>query len=432
MKNTTRRTFLSSSTALVGLPLLTSLRGASVLSAAESASSPPATPKRMVFLAMGWGVTRESWFPNHESLGERYELPAGLKPLQRHKSDLTIIQNLQHQYSDSAHWGSTFWLTGANRYAVPGQSFHNSISVDQVAAAQFGKETRFTSVQLGCKNPAGHGPGLSLAWNRDGKPMSGLDTPVEAFHKMFSKDQVPLSRRQSMLKEKRSILDAVNIEAKSISSGLNSKDTDKLDEYFQSIRDIETRLSKEEQWLHVPKKQPSEKLAIPAGDLAGVAEVKMMYDLIVAAMQVDASRVFSYRLPVDSFIKSMGATISGHNMSHYNNGDRQAVSEMRDQKHAEMLAQFFDKLKATKEADGSSLFDNTVIVFGSNISSMHNLTNCPTLIAGGGSRIRHGRHLVMDDPKTPLCNVWLSLLQGCGVNVNSHGDSTGVIKELFT
>ena len=234
-----------------------------------------------------------------------------------------------------------------------------------------------------------------------------------------------------MLEEKRSILDAVNVEAKSVSAGLNSSDADKLDEYFQSIRDIETRLAKEQQWLHVPKKQPGQPLEIPDGDLAGVEEVKMMYDLMVAAMQVDAARVFTYRLPVDSFIKSLGATISGHNMSHYNNGARQAVSETRDRTHAELLAGFFDKLKATREADGSSLFDNTVITFGSNINSMHNLTNCPTLIAGGGAEIRHGRHLVMDNPKTPLCNVWLSLLQGCGLKVDSHGDSTGVIEELF-
>lgn len=93
----------------------------------------------MMFLGFGWGVPRESWYPDQQQTGEQYDLPAGLKPLQRHKSDFTVIQNLQHQFSTEAHWGSTFWLTGANRYGVPGQSFHNTISADQVAAEAFGE-----------------------------------------------------------------------------------------------------------------------------------------------------------------------------------------------------------------------------------------------------------------------------------------------------
>lgn len=427
-----RRRFLSSSTALIGLPFFSSLGFANqpLANVIRDATS-TAAPKRMVFLGMGWGVTKETWYPDLTDTGANYKLPKGLQPLKKHKKDFTIIQNLQHQFSDEAHWGSTFWLTGANRFAVPGQSFHNTISADQVAAAEFGKRTRFTSLQLGCEKTDGHGPGLSLAWNQAGKPMSGLDTPVQAFHKLFSEEKIPLSQRQAMIKERRSILDAVSGEAKSVSSKLNSNDSDKLDEYFQSIRDIEVRLAKEEQWLDVPKRKPNPPLSIPDGDIAGVDEVKMMYDLMVAAMQVDASRVFSYRLPNDTFIQSLGATITAHNMSHYNRGPRREVSEMRDTKHAQLLSYFFDRLKATKEPDGSSLFDNTIIAFGSNISVVHNLTNCPTLIAGGGAGIKQGRHLVMKDPRTPLNNLWLSLLNGVGVKAKSHGDSTGIIDELF-
>ena len=156
-----------------------------------------------------------------------------------------------------------------------------------------------------------------------------------------------------------------------------------------------------------------------------------MYDLMIAAMQVDATRVFSYRMPTDTLIQSLGATITSHNMSHYVQGDRQDVSENRDQTHAKLLAYFIDKLKRSKEIDGSSLYDNTAVTFGSNINSIHYLTNCPTLLTGGGAGVKHGRHLVMSDPKTPLCNLWLSLLNGVGVDVKSHGDSTGRLDELF-
>ncbi len=425
-----RRAFLRSGSALIALPFLESFGFRRFASAASSATTIP--PKRMIFLGMGFGVTRETWFPDVKTTGADYELPSGLKPLQKHKDDITIIQNLSNQFTNDAHWGSTFWLTGANRYGEPGQSFHNSISADQVAAEEFGKGTRFSSIQLGAEDSAnsGHGPGLSLSWNRQGKPMAGLDNPLVAFHKMFADDNTPLAERQAMLKQKRSVLDTVSENAKSVGRGLTRTDTDKLDEYLQSIRDIETRLSKEEQWLDVPKVQPKDPIAEPTDGMTGVEEVKIMYDLMLAAMQVDATRVMTYRQPVQSFIDSLGATISAHNMSHYSPGARQEVSEARDKKHSELLAHFIDRLKASKEPDGSSLFDHVSLTFGSNINSIHYLTNCPTLVTGGGAGVLHGRHLVMEEPKTPLCNLWLSLLRGSGIEIENHGDSTGVIDGL--
>lgn len=125
------------------------------------------------------------------------------------------------------------------------------------------------------------------------------------------------------------------------------------------------------------------------------------------------------------------ATSDMHSMSHYSEGERRTVSMSRDTTHAKLLADFFDKLKSSEEPDGKSLFDHCATSFGSNFSSVHTWKNCPTLIAGGGAGFRQGRHRVMDDPKTPLCNLWLSTLQGCGIAVASHGDSTGVIEDLF-
>ena len=117
-------------------------------------------------------------------------------------------------------------------------------------------------------------------------------------------------------------------------------------------------------------------------------------------------------------------------MSHYTSGERRTVSEQRDEKQSQLLAGFIDKLKASKEPDGSSLFDNLSLSYGTNINSIHYLTNCPTIVTGGGAGIDHGKHIVTKKG-TPLCNLWLSLLQGVGLDVDSHGDSNGVIKELF-
>ncbi|PHR86066.1 MAG: hypothetical protein COA78_38370 [Blastopirellula sp.] len=426
-----RRRFIGGSGALMALPLLESLQGTKQASAAESKPA----PKRMVFLGIGFGVTEEVWYPDVNNVGENYKLPKVLTPLAGHKKDISIIQNLCHQYSSDGHSGSTFWLTGANRYAVPGQSFHNTISVDQVAAAKLGKQTRFTSVQLSGSNLGnasdGHGPGMSLAWNRQGKPVASWQSPVIVYHRLFSDDKTPLAQRQKNLAEQRSVLDTVLSDANSVKRRINKNDSNKLDEYFQSVREIEIRLAKEEKWLGVTKKKPSDNLREPAETLEGVEEMRMMYDLMVAAMQVDASRVFTYRMPGDTMLASLGANMSVHNMSHYAEGDRHAVSELRDRHHAILLSEFIDKLKAVKESDGTSLFDNTAITLGSNIRTKHSLTNCPTLIAGGGAGFKQGQHLVMKE-KTPLCNLWLSTLQGAGINAGYHGDSTGVIPELFT
>jgi hypothetical protein len=380
-------------------------------------------------MGIGFGVTKETWFPDIHQPGTDYNLPEGLVPLVRHQSDLTVVQGCSNQYSNEAHWGSTFWLSGANRFALPGQSMANSISADQVVAQQLGQDTRFTSIQLNSAdgNASGHGPGLSLAWDQRGKPVAGQNDPVQVFHRLFSADDLPLEQRQAAIAENRSVLDAVLTEAKRVQRGLSKTDTDKLDEYFQGIRDIETRLGKDETWLDVPKAEAP--ISEPEPGLKGREEIMVMYDLIVAALQTDSTRALTYRMPGQALLQSMGISLSAHNVSHYSQGERKQASQTRDKTHSELLAGLIDKLKATKESDGSSLFDHTALAFGSNISSIHYLDNCPTLLTGGGANLKLGQHLVLPND-TPLCNVWLTMLHGMGISVERHGDSSGVVKEL--
>lgn len=426
----TRRHFLRAAGTVLALPALESFGFRRFASAANSPAQ-AARPKRMIFLGFGWGVTQETWFPDMKQTGSDYVLSPGLAPLAAHKADFTVIQGLSNKFSNDAHWGSTFWLTGANRYAEPGQSFHNSISADQVAAAHLGSETRFASIQLNTPdvNNSGHGPGLSLAWDSHGKPMGGFENPVVAFHRMFSDENTPLEQRQALIAQKRSVLDAVLEDAKRIQSGLNRTDTDKLEEYFQGVRDIETRLEKDERWLKVPKaKAPVEE---PKPGLAGKEEIRLMYDLIVAALQTDSTRVLTYRQPVGTLLKSLDLKVAPHDMSHYTPGERAEASQKRDATQSALLAGLFDRLKSAKEPDGSSLFDHTCVVYGSNIRTIHYLDNCPTVVAGGGAGIQLGRHVVLKDKNTPLCNLWLTLLKGCGIPTERHGDSTGVLKEVL-
>jgi hypothetical protein len=431
----TRRRVLESATAVIALPALESL-GFRKFAAAAATAAPP---KRLIFLGFGWGVTEESWYPNIKTPGADYTLSPGLAPLARHKADFSVVQNMWHKYSVEGHEGSTMWLTGANRFAQPGQTFHNSISADQVAAAQFGMQTRFASLELDA-NPSttkdvvalsGHGPGLSLAWDARGKPVAGLKGPVEAFHRLFSQDKTPIEQQKAMLAEQRSVLDTVLESGRDLKRRLGQRDSAKLEEYFDGIRDIESRLSKDEQWIGVAK--PSTKLREPESSLEGREEIKLMYDLLVAALQADSTRVITYRQPVGTLLTSLGIKVFPHDMSHYHNtrAEKLDCSQKRDLAQSELLAGLLDRLKATKEADGSRLFDNVTVAYGSNLRTGHELSNCPTILSGGGSGLKLGHNIVM--PKnTPLCNAWLTILKRSGVAVEQHGDSTGVSQELIS
>ena len=424
---TSRKLLLKSSAACIALPFLESI----ATEKTRTLSSIQKVPKRVIFLGTGFGVTGPHWYPDINQKGYKYKLSKCLTPLNKFKNDITVFQNLEHANSHDGHSGSTFWLTGADRYAIPGRSFSNTISVDQVVAETFGQHTRYTSINLdGGSDLSGHGPG-SMSWNKLGKPVAALKSPISFYNKLFSNESMSIEESQYLLKDQRSALDTVIADANFVKKGLIKSDLDKLDEYFESIREIEKRISKEEKWLHIPKKKPTLKIKEPSSSLEGVKEIEVNYDLMIAAMQVDATRAFTYRLPSDSFMRSLGSSYTAHNLSHFTGEERTRDSIIRDQTHAKLLAQFIEKLKSFKEPDGTSIFDNVAITLGSNLRVTHSLNNCPTLITGGGAGFKHGRHMVMED-KTPLCNLWLSILKGIGVKTDSFGDSTDTIKSLYT
>ena len=422
-----RRRLLETATSLIALPAFESLGFRRFAAAAEQPR-----PKRLVFLGFGWGVTNDSWYPAATKTGREYPLPAGLAPLEEHRADFSIVQGLWHRHTANGHYGSTFWLTGANEFGQPGQAFSNTVSADQVAAGRLGTATRFDSLCLDCGEAAGgsgHGPGLSLSWDPRGKPLGGPRNPVEAFHKLFSRDTTPLEAQQARLAERKSVLDDALENARELGRRLGKADREKLREYFDGIRDLEAKLARDRKWLGVERPQPG--LAEPRPGLAGREEIAMMYEILAVALQTDSTRVITYRQPVSTLVASLGIKVEAHTMSHYHGhaGEKLEASQRRDVAQSELLAGLFTRLKAAKEPDGSSLFDHTTIVYGSNIRTGHSLDNCPTLLAGRGGGLRLGENIVV--PKgTPLCNAWLTILRGSGIDVAEFGDATGVIEPL--
>ena len=415
-----RRNFLAASGAMLVLPQLESIAG----------SKKTQVHKKMVFLGMGFGFT-ESLYPT--TFGKDYKLTKSLSPLVRHKSDLTIISNLWHKYSKNPHGGCTSYLTGANVDGTPGKRFANTISCDQVAAKYLGKDTRYSSLQVTAKDTnafSGYGTGLSLSWDINGKPISGVAEPFRLYDKLFGGSDMSHEEKLSILKQRKSILDAFTANLKSLKRKSSKIDQDKLDEYTQSIREIEQSIVKEKMWSNKPK--PKVNFNKPARGIDGEVEMKAMYEMIALALQTDSTRVITYRQPIKGLLQSLGINYDGHQLSHYSgSAPRTAASEKKDLKVMELYAGFIDRLKAIKEVDGSRLFDNCLVSFGSNLRSGHMLKNVPAFVTGNiNNQIKHGKHIQM--PKdTALCNLWLTMLKLCDIPVNSFGDSTSEINELF-
>ncbi len=422
----TRRAMLRGVGATVCLPMLESFAPRQVLAASETVKS----PKRLVFLSYSWGVSRNDWFP--KEAGPDYKLTECLKPMARHKKDFSVLSNLSNKQATQGHWGCTTWLTSANVNGTPGKQFQNTVSVDQLAARHLGRDTRFTSLELSCSSKGGgYGPGLSLSWSESGNPIAGESSPVALFDRLFGASEVTLQERRYLLQQNRSVLDAVMYDARSMHGRLSRVDRQKVDEYFQSVRDIETRLNKAEEWLDKPK--PPAPMPRPEGNLKTSEEIRVMYDLIVAAIQTDMARVITYRQPVEGLFPELGYKVGGHKTTHCTtDSEAYRASIARDQKQLELVAHLIDRLKQLKDPDGSTVFHNSIIAYGSGIFTNHHLRDTPTLVAGhGGGGMNQGQHYVYQSKQTPLANLWLSILNHVGVERKSFADSESRLPKLF-
>ncbi|MEQ8791939.1 MAG: DUF1552 domain-containing protein [Pirellulaceae bacterium] len=421
-----RRTMLRGVGATMCLPLLESV-------------ARPATPKqektektsqRMIFIGHAWGVAIHDWFPEGE--GADYKMSHCLEPLARHRQDFSVLSNLSNKNATGGHYGCTTWLTSAVLNGASSGAAKNGVSVDQLAAHHLGDRMRFPSLELSCPNEGGFGPGLSLSWSFAGDPVAGETSPVSLFDRLFGAEEVSLEQRKFMLRREQSVLDAVMSDAKSMHGKISKRDRAKVEEYFQSVRDIETRLSRSEEWLDKPK--PEAPFDRPGEKMKTSETLTVMYDLMAAAIEADLTRVIAYRQPTIGLMEEAGFNVDGHNTTHCSqDSEAYRASMARNRKEAELLAYFIDKLKAIKDADGESAFYNSMIVFGGGIRHGHGLRNTPTLLAGhGGGGLHQGRHYVYTEDHTPLANLWLSMLRQAGIEAPRFADSDGTLPGLFS
>ena len=387
--------------------------------------------KKLLILSFTYGMMAE-WFPKSE--GMNYELTEGMFPLQKHKKDFTLLGNLSNQNVFHPHRSCSTFLTSANTKRTPGIEFKNDISCDQLLAAKIGSKNRFSSLPVNAtNNEGGWGPGLSLSWGPNGRPIQGINGPLRLYHLMFGGGNVTLEQRKLMLKEKKSLLDTVLTDAKSLKNKITKSDKEKIDSYFQSIRDIELSLQKQNQWINVP--YPKTSMPEPAAKLSGVEEVETMFDLFSLAFQNDLTRIITYRINCGDILKAIKAPLTGtHGVSHYRGKETATKAAlMRDKALCSLLSSLFDKFKQAKDLGGKSLFDNSLIVFGNEIRTGHTTSDVPLILAGnGGGGISHKGHVLYKSRQTPLSNLWVSVLNHMGLPVEKFSDSDGRIDEVFS
>lgn len=440
----------------LGLPWLASAgantaRGGEASSAAaESLKGGP--PRRMAFIFVPNGVHLPDWTPKRTGYG--FELPYILEPLEAVRQSVTVLSGLTHDKGrangdgpgDHARSASVF-LTGAQPRKTDGANIRVGISVDQLAAQKIGHATRFPSLELGCEQGAGAGncdSGYSCAyssnisWKSETTPVGKEVDPRLAFERLFaagSPAEIDKSQgNRRMLKK--SILDFVADDARRLQSRLDRHDRRKIDEYLSGVREIERRVELSERTTAETIADFGVDYPAPAGVPSDYAEhLRLMCDMIVLAFQTDSTRIATMMFAnagSNRPYRQLDVPDGHHELSHHG-GDARKHAKIRkiNRFHVSALAYLLQRLRSIPEGDGT-LLDHSMILYGSGLSDgdRHNNEDLPILLCGsGGGTIHAGRH-IRYEYETPLCNLFLSMLDRVGAPAEFIGDSTGRLPQL--
>ena len=452
-----RRHFLRGFGTTVALPLLDAMIPMRASAAAAS------KPKRSVFVYIPNGVNGMTW--QCVKSGHDYELSESLKPLAKHKGDITVFSGLHHPNGlGQAHVCADTWLTGAKIDAQSGRKYENTISCDQMMAESVGTQTRFPSLELSISSGTGHPFGTStLAFSRDGVPLPAEDNPKTIFSRLFGEEPGGIAAQRTRLLKRRSVLDEVLEDASALRRELGKDDRTKLDEYLHAVRDVEQRTERLDAWLDVPKPKVDAKLAAPFQRDVSKSQAgeywRTMFDIIVLALRTDMTRVVTYMNGTEGnglAIPEIQITQARHNLSHHN-GDPVVLERLAksDAFIMQQFAHFLGELTNVKDGE-EPLLDRTMVLFGSGMSYGHSHcnSNLPILLAGGkGLGFKHGQHIDYNRPhidkdytlsyeewrslcgkpkddKARLNNVLLTMMQKMDVHAEKFVDSLGPVSEI--
>lgn len=419
MNPISRRTFLRAGGVSLALPFLDSMARHAISGAPRAA-----VPRRMICVMTPLGMDHRSLYPREE--GRLTTLTPYLEILRDFRDELTVFSGTSHPEVNDGHASEFSFLTGAPHPSHAG--FRNSISVDQFAAERLGSQTRFPYIAMNLGGPS------TLSWTRSGVGIPPESRPSQVFARLFlngTADEVNEQIRR--LEDGRSVMDAVLEQARGMQGRLGTRDQQKLDQYFTSVREVERQLVSGQEWANRPKPTvttpPLRDIVNPV-DLIG--RTRVWFDLIHLAAQTDSSRIFTVHAGGNN-----GATppIPGvrqgwHGLSHsLSIPENRAEICLIESEFMKALRDLMTKLKTSQEGD-ETLLDRSMVLYGSNLhDGNHGNRNLPVMLAGGG--FRHGAHLAFDQNRNmPLCRLYVSMLQRMGLETDRFASGAGTIPGL--
>jgi Protein of unknown function (DUF1552) len=428
-----RRTFLRGMGVTLALPLLDAMLPAQTLLKNTVAAGSP----RMGFVYVPHGAIMDQWTPTAE--GTQFEFSRVLKPLEPFRDRVNIVSGLGNRAADSTAVHSlspTTWLSGVRPKPTQGVDAYAGITADQIAAQQIGQDTSLPSIELAtedhsallgaCDRDYGCIYMNTLSWRTHTTPMPMEIDPRKAFERMFGQGGTA-AERALRTQQDRSILDEITSEAGALKVKLGKRDQATVNDYLDSVREIERRIERANFDSSASLELPVEPVGIPYNF---EEHINIMYDMLVLAYQANITRVFTYMVAREESNKTypqVGVHDGHHATSHHQNLPEKIEKLVKIQSyHAGLFARFLGKLKSTPDGDGN-LLDHSIILYGSNMSNsnLHNHFPLPNLVAGGAcGKLPGGRHLRYDD-HTPIANLLLTLLDKGGIRQDGIGDSTG-------
>jgi hypothetical protein len=432
-KHLDRRTVLRGMGFAIGLPLLDAM-----IPAATALATTAAAPKpRIGFTYFPHGAIQARWAP--KETGATFELPQILKPFDPYRAHMTVVSGLRNKAGESPSPHAIIagtWL-GCVAPAVS-QAPHGGTSADQIAAQHIGQDTTLPSIELAgeggggaCDPQFGCSYSGTIAFRTPSQPLPMEHNPRKAFYRLFGQGD-NAAERHSIIEETDSILDYVTQNAADLKRQLGTSDQAMVDDYLDSVREIERRVQKQREKESSGVKLPD----APSGVQEDFGKVlDTMFDMIALAYQANVTRVTTFMMAKEVSMRTynqIGVPDAFHPLSHHQNDpgklDRLAKVQVY---HSEAYARFLKRMANTPDGDGS-LLDHSILVYGSNMSNsdLHNNDPLPIAVFGHGyGKIKGGQHLHYPQD-TPVSNLWLTLLQRAGIPVETHGNSTGVLAEV--
>jgi hypothetical protein len=412
-----RRNFLSAAGVSIALPMLESIARAK-----QAKPERDAGVKRLVCVGLFLGFHQDAIYPKQS--GRNYEMSPLLEPLAEHRNDFTIFSGLDHRAAPKhANWGN--FLCGKNV---------GDVSLDQIVAEKIGQDSRFPSVHVTAGRPT-----RAMSFTRQGVGLPMIQRPSVLYNKLFV-SAGDRAHTEYLLKSGRSSLDLVLEEARQLQSRVSSRDRQKLGEYFSAMRSVEKGISRQLAGIDDPVPQTDYKL--PGYDPLSPQMVfeaeSLMYDLMALALETDSSRVLTMYVNGAEEVYTIDGKslqLGYHALSHHGN-DPDKIRElvMVTRKHLSLFSGFLDQLKSKTDSDGKPLLDSTTVLMGTGMgdASIHDNTNLPTIVAGGG--FQHGQHVAVDpgDENRPMLgDLYITMMQRFGIEVDHFSNSNHNLNHLF-